>query len=275
MSREARLTEAAAAILPALREVRRRAAPDRLEYSVPVRSADGIRLDCRLYAQDPACVIVIAHPAVVGSRYHQVVELAEELLGSFSVMLFDFRGHGKSEGRCALGFTGPASDLGAVLIRARGLGFKKVGIAGFSLGAAAAFVAASRGARIDALASIGCPPSFPDVALWREHPVVAKAALCALGMRVDPKPDTGPVPLDVAGGLGAFPKLLLFGEYEVCPTLEIEKFRRRVSGPVEAVTITGAWHADLHGREPKVREWFERTLWGRSLPPPGDSAIIG
>ena len=260
MEEKSSLKETAAALLPALREVAGHRRHDGFCYEVPVVASDGVRLDCRLLPGDPRRAVVVAHPAVVGSRYAQVVTLAEELARFFSVLLFDFRGHGRSRGRCAMGFSGPAMDLEAVVRRARGLGFEEVGVAGFSLGAAAAFLAAAAGTRIDALASIGCPPEFPDVAMWRDHPVASRAALRLLGLRADKSPDCGPSPADVAARLGSFPKLLVFGEWEVAPPEEIDRFTERVAPPKETLTVAGAWHADLKGREAEIREWFERSL---------------
>jgi predicted alpha/beta-fold hydrolase len=252
--------ETAAVLLPALREVRIRSRPEGYCYDVPVRSSDGLRLDCRLIPGDPRSAIVVAHPAVVGSRYVQVVALARELARSFSVFLFDFRGHGRSEGASPMGFSGPAKDLEAVAARARGLGFEKVGVAGFSLGAAAAFLAADSGTPIDALAAIGCPPEFPEIDIWREHPVASKALLRLLGMRVEARPDGGPSPVDVAYSLADFPKLLIFGEWEVAPPEQVSRFAALVARPKEVVTVEGAWHADLKGREAEVRRWFEQVL---------------
>jgi pimeloyl-ACP methyl ester carboxylesterase len=254
------IRETAAVFLPALRELRRRREPRGVTYAVPVRTADGISLDCRLVAGDPRKVVVVAHPAVVGSRYAQVVDLADELSSSCSVLLFDFRGHGRSGGRCRLGFTDAATDITAVIGRARGLGFAKVGVAGFSLGAAAAVLAASDGVELDALAAIGCPPSFPDITMWNEHPILSRAALRGLGMRIDRGMDDGATPVDAAADLGDFPKLLVFGEWEVVPAEELDSFTRKVAPPVETITIPGVWHADLAGREPEIREWFEAVM---------------
>ena len=246
-------------LLPALREARRRREPAGTQLVVPVVSEDGVRLYCRMVAGDPRRAVIVAHPAVVGSRYRQVVALADELARSFSVFLFDFRGHGASGGRCQMGFSGPALELAAVVKRARGLGFSEVAVAGISLGAGAAFLAAAGGTRLDALASIGCPPTFPDVSMWDEHPVASRAALRLLGMRVDGRPDAGPSPIDVAATLQAFPRLMVFGEWEVSPAEEIRRFIE-LACPNEVLTIEGVWHADLRGREPEIREWLDRSM---------------
>ncbi|MHB8894893.1 MAG: alpha/beta hydrolase [Candidatus Geothermincolia bacterium] len=260
MDRSTGLVQTAAALLPALRETRKRRVPRGRLYTLRVGSPDGVDLACTMVAGNPREAVVVAHPAVVGSRYRQVVSLADELAATYSVLLFDFRGHGSSGGKCRLGFSGPALDLAAVINRARGLGFEKVGVAGFSMGAGAAFLAASSGVKLDALASIGCPPVFPEMPLWREHPRATAAVARLLGLRLDPRADDGPSPVEVAGSLAQFPKLLVFGEVEVAPEEDIERFVRAVAPPVETMRVEGAWHADLMGREPFVREWFERSM---------------
>jgi hypothetical protein len=66
--------------------------------------------------------------------------------------------------------------------------------------------------------------------------------------------------MDVAAGMPPIPKVLYFGEWEVCPPEQIDVFVQRVRRPSEVVTVAGAWHADLAGREPRVREWIEQRL---------------
>lgn len=253
--------ELAAAFLPALRALRKDRRPPRVEHTVFfVRSTGGVSLFCTLLGRNPRKAVVVAHPAIVGSYHSQVLSLASEISRSFSVVIFDFRGHGRSGGRCPLGFGAVSEDLEAVVERAGLMGFEKVGVAGMSLGAAAAFVLASRRDIIDSLVSIGCPPGMPAMGATGDHPAIARLALRALGMRVDPGSDDGPEPMDVADRLPAFPKLLVFGEWEVAPPDEIAAFTEKVTGPKRILTIPGVWHADLAGREGLVREWFEETL---------------
>lgn len=253
--------ELAASFLPALRRLRRDRLPEGTEDLVfYTRSTGGIELSCTLLGVNPRAVVVVAHPAIAGSRHVQVRQLAYELSRSFSVITFDFRGHGRSSGRCPLGFGAVSDDLEAVLDRARLMSFERTGVAGMSLGAAAAFALASRRACFDSLVSIGCPPRFPGLGPASGHPVLSRAALRALGMKVDPSPDCGPDPADVAADLPPIPKLLVFGEWEVAPPEDIAAFAGAVTGPKRLITVPGVWHADLGGSESMVREWFEETL---------------
>lgn len=250
-----------AALLPAFREIRTNRcgpSPDSLLFFA--RASDGVELFCTIRENDPLVAVVVAHPAIVGSRYLQVQGLASELSESFSTVSFDFRGHGRSGGRCPIGFEKVAGDLGAVVDRVRLMGFDKVAVAGFSLGAAAAIMLASERPCIDALVSIGCPPRFPSIPYFEKHPRAAKLALRLLGMRLDLEADGGPSPIDVAGELPPIPKLIVFGEVEVAPPEEIEGLAESITVPKTIVTTPGTWHADLGGREKLVREWLEDNL---------------
>ena len=250
-----------AAVLPFLRDLKTSRRPPGVEHGFfRTASTDGVDLFCTLLGRNPEKAIVVAHSAVVGGYYEHVVTLAEVLSGFFSVVTFDFRGHGRSTGRCPLGFSKVSEDLEAVVERVRSMGFERIGVAGFSMGAAAAMLLASRNNCFDALVSIGCPPRMPEIPLLTRHRYLSVAAARILGMRLDPKSCDGPSPVDVAECLPGFPKLMIFGELEVVPPEEISEFTELVSGPKTVLTVPGAWHADLMGREGLVSRWFCENL---------------
>ena len=256
-----RKVKTSAVMIQMLRELKTIRRPPGVEHSVfYTPSTDRVELFCTLLGRNPEKAIVVAHPAVVGGYYEHVVALAEVLSGFFSVVTFDFRGHGRSTGRCPLGFSKVSEDLEAVVERVRGMGFKRIGVAGFSLGAAAAMLLASRDDCFDALVSIGCPPRMPDIPLLTRHRYLSVSAARILGMRLDPTSCDGPSPIDVAERLPGFPKLLMFGEWEVVPQEEISEFVGLISGPKTVLTVPGAWHADLMGREGLVSRWFCENL---------------
>ncbi len=246
---------------PALRVLHKmRKHPETPHRHFTVESTDSIQLFCTMLGDNREAAIVVAHPAITGSALGQVVDLADELARSFSVITFDFRGHGKSSGRCPVGFSRAASDLHAVVEEVGRMGFGKIGFAGFSLGAAAGFLVESREHCFDCFVSIGCPPSLPDVGPWSQHPLISRICARILGMRLDPTLDGGPDPLDVAADMPAVPKLVVFGEHEVASPEEIEVFIGRISSPKDIMTIPGVWHADLGGREALIREWLQSAL---------------
>jgi dipeptidyl aminopeptidase/acylaminoacyl peptidase len=71
----------------------------------------------------------------------------------YDVLLFDLRGHGESAGdRASLGWF-ERRDLAGALDWAEGRGYRRVGVHGFSMGAATALLTAAEDARIAAVAS--------------------------------------------------------------------------------------------------------------------------
>jgi fermentation-respiration switch protein FrsA (DUF1100 family) len=89
------------------------------------------------------------------------LELARSLVEEgFSVLMFDLRGHGESEGaRLSAGYNEKRDLLGAVDYL-EDIGVRKIGVLGFSLGAAIAILATAEEPRISAVVS---DSSFADL----------------------------------------------------------------------------------------------------------------
>ncbi|MDD4879887.1 MAG: alpha/beta fold hydrolase, partial [Candidatus Omnitrophica bacterium] len=101
-------------------------------------------------------------PGFFNSKANGAIRLAIGLVeGSHDVIIFDFRGHGESGGK----FTWTAKeplDLEAVLDYAVSQGYKKIGMFGFSLGAAISVIVASKRPEIKSIVLVSAPTSF-----WR------------------------------------------------------------------------------------------------------------
>jgi pimeloyl-ACP methyl ester carboxylesterase len=124
-----------------------------------LKSSDGKRIAVNYHPKDGDKVIVLAHGFFNNKDAYLFREIARELNKHFAVVAFDFRGHGKSSGL----FTWTSregNDLKAVLDYTCGLGYKKLGLAGFSLGAALSLIAASHDKRIDSVMAVSAPCSF-------------------------------------------------------------------------------------------------------------------
>lgn len=84
------------------------------------------------------------------------------ILPEYDVIIFDFRGHGKSGGI----YTWSAKedmDLDAVMDYAKDSGYKHIGILAFSLGAAAALNEAAHREGIDSMVLMSCPSNFQNI----------------------------------------------------------------------------------------------------------------
>ncbi|MCX5665870.1 MAG: alpha/beta hydrolase [Candidatus Omnitrophica bacterium] len=107
--------------------------------------------------------IVIVCPGFFNSKDNKWMRKTVDMLTpEFDVMIFDFRGHGKSGGV----YTWSAKenlDVDAVASYAAQQGYKKIGILAFSLGAAAAVNDAATRNDIKSMVLINCPSAFNSI----------------------------------------------------------------------------------------------------------------
>src|SRR3989338_707699 len=119
-----------------------------------------------LYKRDHKKVIIIAHGFFNSKEAILLKQLGESLNSEYDVILFDFRGHGQSKGF----FYWTAKeylDLLAVIEFAK-KSYEKIGLIGFSLGAASSIIAASKTMSINSIVSISAPTEFVkiDYRVW-------------------------------------------------------------------------------------------------------------
>ncbi len=132
---------------------------DEAVRSGTVCTRDGVAIAYDHYMRGSDTVIIIC-PGFYNSKSNRWMQKAVEIVRpAYDVIIFDFRGHGKSGGTYTWSAKEEA-DLDAILDYAHGRGYKHIGIIGFSLGAAVAVnTAASRGG-IESMVLISCPSSF-------------------------------------------------------------------------------------------------------------------
>jgi alpha-beta hydrolase superfamily lysophospholipase len=130
-------------------------------------TTDGLRLcGWRLTPAVPRAALVVAH----GFAMHrsELLDLAHALVArDFAVLLFDFRAHGASDGvRSTVGYR-EANDIIAAndyLRHCPDLAGLPIGVAGISMGAAAAILAAARDERIAAVVADSSFATLTDIA---------------------------------------------------------------------------------------------------------------
>ena len=130
-----------------------------VDVSFPSR--DGLMLGgWWLEAGDDNPVIVVVHGSE-GNRAHpaeRMLGIATDLVSySYNVLMFDMRGHGESEGEhISAGYYEKNDVLGAIdYIRQRDID-SKIGVLGFSMGAATSLMAVAESGEIDAVVA-DCP----------------------------------------------------------------------------------------------------------------------
>ena len=182
----------------------------------------------------PGVVICHPHPRQSGNMYSNVViGVADRLTANgFAVLRFNFRGVGESEGAFDWG-SGETDDAEAALEElslAEGVDASRIGLAGYSFGAAVALQAAMSSPTIQAVATIACP---------------AAQVRAFSGLEI------------------LQPKLFVLGDHD--HNFPIDQFRfltRRYADPCDAEVVKGADHF-FRGSESEVGDIASRffTTW--------------
>lgn len=117
--------------------------------------------------EDHQKVIIIAHGFFNSKQAVLLKQLGESLNDEYDVILFDFRGHGQSKG--FFSWTSKEYlDLLSVIEFADKL-YEKIGLIGFSLGAATSIIAASKTSLVNSIISISAPVEVAkiDYRFWQ------------------------------------------------------------------------------------------------------------
>jgi dipeptidyl aminopeptidase/acylaminoacyl peptidase len=191
----------------------------------------------------------------------------------FNVFMFDFRAHGRSEGRLVtIGTLEQLDLLGAVDYAAEN-GSERVGVLGFSMGAGVALLAAAQDTRIAALVVDGAYPWLSGIlAGWariRGVPDRLARGLAWLALLIGSLRSHYQLyranPIDFAHRIKA-PVLFIHGEQDpFVPNVEIAGLLVCMSGPADLWSVPDAGHREAFERYPdeynrRVVEWFERYL---------------
>ena len=124
-------------------------------------TADGVGIAYEHFKNGRDSLVIIC-PGFFNSKSNGAIRLSIGLVAdSHDVMIFDFRGHGESGGK----FTWTAKeplDLETILDYAVSQGYKKIGLMGFSLGAAISIIIAAKRPEVKSLVLVSAPAGF-----WR------------------------------------------------------------------------------------------------------------
>lgn len=129
--------------------------------SESLKTTDGQLIHYDLYRQGHGKLMIIAHGFFNSKDAVLLKELGQALADQFDILIMDFRGHGKSGG-LFYWTSKEYLDLQAVLEYAKS-SYKKIGVIGFSLGAATSIIVASEVEGIDTVISISAPTEFEKI----------------------------------------------------------------------------------------------------------------
>ena len=240
-------------------------------YLSSIRNSVGERLDTALTKGkvDDSRLVVIAHGVTSHHDRPWLVALSEACAGlGLASLRVSFAGNGKSEGLYEEAtISKEVEDIRSVLDACGRAGFKTLGYAGHSMGAAVGVLAAARDERIRALVSLaGMVHVQTFVARHFGHHAVGDALLekphCRLSQAyLDDSAEIGHV-LEEARGV-VVPWLLLHGDNDELVPLKDAEDAQSENGCCELAVVPGSDHR-FSGCEAQVAgqaaQWFDRNL---------------
>ena len=235
-------------------------------------TVDGQTIHYDLYQHGHKRLIIIAHGFFNGKDALLLKELGQALSDEYDVLIMDFRGHGKSKG--LFYWTSKESlDLEAILSYAQ-QGYQKIGVIGFSLGAATSIITAARVSSIDSLISISAPTEFEKIEyrFWEldvENDILYNLignGRIGKGVRPGPFWLKKDKPIERVESIKS-PVLYLHGEADwLIKPWHSEELYKRTKTQKDLAIIKNGPHAEYLIRKNKeetlhlIRTWFKKTL---------------
>jgi len=221
-------------------------------------AADGVRIDAGHFAGDSGAdrerCVVLTHGFTGAWRRPAIRRIAGVLSRSGGVLAIDFRGHGRSHGRSTVGDL-EVLDLEAAVVHARDLGYRRVAVVGFSMGASVAIRHAGLLGGVDAVVSVSSPARwyYRDTKPMRQVHWAIEQRLGRLAVRLlkrtriavggwDPVPAA---PHEVIGAIAPTPVLIVHGDADhFFPLEHAEQLYAAAGEPRELWVERGFGHAE-------------------------------
>ena len=255
-----------------------------VEFGMPVEdvvfaSRDGLELGgwwiaAQNTANSPVRGTVIMCPGQNGSMDKDLPQAQPLHAAGFNVLMFDFRGHGRSEGNVVtMGAFEQADLFGAMDYLAKTHGIERVGIFGLSMGAGVALMVAAQDKRVAALVADGAYPRLDGILAGylriQGIPGTLTRPLAWWVLRMGALRTRYQIyranPADFAARLKA-PALLIHGDQDpfVTPD-EITTLAGQIPSQHELWRIPEAGHREAFAQQPaeynqRVVAWFEAHL---------------
>ena len=126
-----------------------------------VKTDDNINIAYNLYEKGHDEVVVLAHGWFMTKDSQAFSEIAKEFSNYYDVIVFDFRGHGKSSGKYTFG-KNEISDISSIISYAKG-NYRKVYLIGFSLGSLVSIDYCAHNNKVDKLILVSAPTDFKKI----------------------------------------------------------------------------------------------------------------
>ncbi len=241
-----------------------------MRSSFQVSTADNVRISFDLYRKPGRDVAVLICPGFFQSKETPTFQrLSQALAKECDAICMDFRGHGKSGGLFMFSAREPA-DLEAVLDWA-GKRYRRIGILGFSLGAATAINLASHRKDITTLIAVSAPSAFEDIEFQFWTPEAIRTGITGLEPGAGCRPGNPWLkkerPADNIKAVSPVPVLFIHGTRDATVFSRHSERLYKVAGePKRLVLIEQGGHAEELFRLqpdqflPLVQDWLRSTL---------------
>jgi pimeloyl-ACP methyl ester carboxylesterase len=240
---------------------------------------DSHRIVIRHFRSGHSAAVILAHGFYNNKDTYLFRGIAADLSCALDVISFDFRGHGESSGLFSWTSHEP-KDLRAVVAYARECGYPRIGVIGFSLGAAVALIEASENRTIQSVIAVSGPSDFwkIDYQFWKKDMLDdLKLNLGSKGKGKGIRPGNPFLPKikpsDIVARISPTPVLFIHGSEDwLIRPWHSEALYQRAQEPRKLEIFKGMGHAeriyDVCPREfMKVcLGWFQETLQNKGGP---------
>jgi pimeloyl-ACP methyl ester carboxylesterase len=221
---------------------------------------------------DAARGTVILCPGQNGSMDQDVPQVVPLHQAGFNILMFDWRAHGRSEGKqVTMGVLEQLDLRGALDYLQTEHGIGQVGVLGFSMGAGISLLVAAQDDRIRVLVVDGAYPRLAGLlTAWgrvRGAPEwmargMARLAVWVGSLRCGYQLDRAN-PVDLAPNIKV-PMLFIHGDADPFVP-DIDSLTARIAGPHEIWRVSGAGHREAFSQQPdeynrRVVPWFTENL---------------
>jgi fermentation-respiration switch protein FrsA (DUF1100 family) len=237
------------------------------EISFPSRVDELTLYGWYLPAEDGDEVIIMVH----GAEQHRAdpnVKMLDIACGlvehGYSVLMFDMRGHGESEGdRMSAGYY-ETRDLGGAVDYVVGLGFDDIGVLGFSMGGATAIMTAAEDDNIDAIVADSAyadlndmlEPQFAERTFFPRFFLKPLLFMVKMMYGID---FTAVKPVEVVGDIAPRPILFIQGELDdTVPPAHAQSLLEASNNPLNQLwLVPDCGHVEAYVTHPE--EYMDRV----------------
>jgi pimeloyl-ACP methyl ester carboxylesterase len=249
-------------------------------------TSDGVPIDAAHLPGDHDLAIVLGHGFTLSWQRPAIWRIATRLNQFGGVVIFDFRGHGRSGGLSTLGDR-EINDLDVAVAYARELGYQRIATVGFSMGASVAVRHAGLIGGVDAVVSVSGPGWWyyrGTKPMRRVHWAVErrvgrlvtrtwlKTRVSSVRWNPDPVP-----PSEAAARIAPTPLLVVHGDQDLYfPPDHAQQLYEAAAEPKELWIVPGFGHAET-GMNTALLDRIGRWVREKSGagPEPADSREAG